>query len=198
MKTLKEIAQTVLERRQRMSPTVMQGDLTSVIGTDGLKEALNRRWLVPNYESGYLQVSNDGKCVAEMLEIAAMPEPGTPVDHLSESREVCTSHAFRNACTVMEAGCLSEIAAPGTGKPAPSFVQTPATSSPTSAPSSSSGGGAPLNVGEDVHVVENGKSYQGKVKSGEKGRYRISFGGSDRPQDRDYTEKEISRVQAAK
>lgn len=193
MKTLKEIAQIVLERRQRMNPTVMQGEMSAVLGEDGLQEALNRRWLVPNYESGYLQVANHGNVVEEMQEIAAMPDPAPEPDKLSESRTVCTQHAFRNAVT--EANVLSEIAAPGTGRPAPGFAQAPAPATPTSAPTAPAAGG-PIGVGEDVAVVENGKTYQGKVQSGENGRYRISFGGPERPQDRDYSEKEINRVQA--
>jgi hypothetical protein len=58
MKTTKEIAQIVLERRARMNPTVMQGEMQTVLGEEGLSEALNRRWLIADYESGYLQVSN--------------------------------------------------------------------------------------------------------------------------------------------
>jgi hypothetical protein len=69
-----------------MNPTVMQGEMNAVLGEDGLGEAIARRWLVPNYESGYLQVSPSGSIVEEMQAIAAMPDPTPAPDTLGESR----------------------------------------------------------------------------------------------------------------
>lgn len=197
MKTLKEIATIILERRQRMNPTVMQGEMTTVLGEDGLQEALNRRWLVPNYESGYLQVANHGSVVEDMQAIAAMPDPTPEPDKLGESRTICTQHAFRTARPLEEASVISEIAAPGTGRPAPGFVQSPAASTPTApaqAPQPGAPGAAPLNIGDDASVVENGKTYQGKVQASENGRFKISFGGPERPSRLDYAPNELSRV----
>jgi hypothetical protein len=204
MKTLKEIATVILERRQRMNPTVMQGEMTTVLGEDGLKEALDRRWLVPNYESGYLQVANHGSVVEEMQAIAAMPDPTPEPDTLGESRTVCQQHAIRNRADIMEASVLSEIAAPATGRPSPGFVQAAASSTPTTpqaaapaaaAGAAAAGGAVPASaVGEDVSVVQDGKTYQGKIASVNNGRYRLSFGGPERPADRDYAQNEISRV----
>jgi hypothetical protein len=210
MKTLKEIATTILERRQRMNPTVMQGEMNAVLGEDGLQEALNRRWLVPNYEDGYLHISPQGSVVEEMQAIAAMPDPTPAADTLGESRTICTQHAFRNAPSLMEASVLSEIAAPATGKGSPGFVQAPSMSTPTApaaaipaaAPNPAAGAppaAAPAPgtnaVGEDVSVVQDGKTYQGKVASVQNGRYRLSFGGPERPQDREYSAQELNRVQ---
>lgn len=192
MKTIKEIAQTILERRARMNPTVMQGEMLSVLGEDGLSEALSRRWLTPNFESGYLQVSNNESAVVEMQAIAAMPDPKPEPDQLGESRVASLLHATRSRAPITEASVLSEIAAPATGRPSPSFSapQTPA--SPTAAgpinPNS------PYNIGDDAVVVENGKTYQGKVSSNQGGRYKISFGGGEHPSAREYAANEISRV----
>lgn len=206
MKTLKEIATIILERRQRMNPTVMQGEMSTVLGEDGLREALNRRWLVPNYESGYLQVANHGSVVEDMEAIAALPDPAPEPDNLGESRSVCTQHAFRNAAPLSEASVLSEIAAPGTGRPSPGFVQAAAPATPTApvtpaapagAPAAApTGGGAQPSgaVGEDVSVVQDGRTYQGKIASVNNGRYRLSFGGPERPADREYGQNEINRV----
>lgn len=191
MKTLKEIAQIILERRARMNPTVMQGEMSTVLGEEGLSEALTRRWLIPNYDSGYLQVSNHEGATMEMQEIAALPDTAPEPDKLAESRSASMQHAFRRAPSLMEASLLSEIAAPGTGRPSPGFTSTAAPATPTSS--------APPNpqaaaVGDDVAVVENGKTFQGKVQSTEGGRFRISFGGGARPADRDYTDKEVKRI----
>jgi hypothetical protein len=210
MKTLKEIATTILERRQRMNPTVMQGEMNAVLGEDGLGEAIARRWLVPNYESGYLQVSPSGSVVEEMQAIAAMPDPTPAPDTLGESRALCQQHAIRGRCDIGEATFLSEIAAPATGRPSPGFVQAaapgtpttpaPAPAAPAAAPPPASPGGAAAGgnaVGEDVSVVQDGKTYQGKVASVNNGKYRLSFAGPARPQDREYGSNEINRVQPA-
>jgi hypothetical protein len=213
MKTLKEIATIILERRQRMNPTVMQGEMNAVLGEDGLGEAIARRWLVPNYDSGYLQVSPSGAIVEEMQTIAAMPDPTPAPDTLGESRVICQQHAIRGRANIMEATYLSEIAAPATGRPSPGFIQAAAPGTPTSSapipapapaaaapPPASPGGGAPAGgnaVGEDVSVVQDGKTYQGKVASVNNGRYRLSFAGPARPQDREYASNEINRVQQA-
>jgi hypothetical protein len=210
MKTLKEIATTILERRQRMNPTVMQGEMNAVLGEDGLQEALSRRWLVPNYEDGYLHISPHGSVVEEMQAIAAMPDPAPAADTLGESRNICQQHAIRGRADLMEASVLSEIAAPATGRPSPGFVQAAAPSTPTApaapapapaqaavpaagaAPAAAPGSNA---VGEDVSVVQDGKTYQGKVASVMNGKYRLSFGGPERPQDREYAAQELNRVQ---
>lgn len=211
MKTLKEIATIILERRQRMNPTVMQGEMNAVLGEDGLGEAIARRWLVPNYESGYLQISPSGSIVEEMQALAAMPDPAPVVDNLSESRNLCQQHAIRGRAEIGEATFLSEIAAPATGRPSPGFVQAAAPGTPTSPapapaspaaappPNSPSGAAAAANnaVGEDVAVVQGGKTYQGKVASVNNGKYRLSFAGPERPQDREYASNEINRVQPA-
>jgi hypothetical protein len=202
MKTLKEIATIILERRQRMNPTVMQGEMSTVLGEDGLQEALNRRWLVPNYESGYLQVANHGSVVEDMQAIAALPDPTPEADNLGESRNVCQQHAIRGRADIMEASVLSEIAAPATGRPSPGFVQASASSTPTApaapapaAPAPAAPGAVAGNaVGEDVSVVQDGKTYQGKIASVNNGRYKLSFAGPARPQDRDYAQNEINRV----
>jgi hypothetical protein len=214
MKTLKEIATTILERRQRMNPTVMQGEMNAVLGEDGLQEALNRRWLVPNYEDGYLHISPQGSAVEEMQAIAAMPDPTPAADTLGESRNICQQHAIRGRADILEASVLSEIAAPATGRPSPGFVQAAAPMTPTApaapppapaAPAAAAGpGAAPAPapgsnaVGEDVSVVQNGKTYQGKVASINNGKYRLSFGGPERPQDREYAANELNRVQAVR
>lgn len=197
MKTTKEIAQIVLERRARMNPTVMQGEMQTVLGDDGLSEAINRRWLIADYESGYLQVSNHDTAVNEMRELAAMPDPEPEPDRLGESRSVSVMHAARNAPSLMEANVLSEIAAPGTGRPSPGFSSAPAPATPTSAAPPANPNNANYGIGDDVAVVENGRTFQGKVQTSNGGKFKISFGGGERPADRDYAPTELRRVNPA-
>lgn len=196
MKTLKEIAQVVVERRQRPNPTVMQGEMIEALGSEGFATAIERRWLVPSYESGFLQVTNDMAIVEEFTTIAALPE-ATNTQQESAERKVVLEHAVRgrNAATMR----LDEIAAPGIGGPSPSFRMA-APSAPGVSPAAPTPAGRPgvRNVGDDVAVVENGKTFQGKVQRSENGKYRISFGGPERPaQDREYTDQELQAIQAA-
>jgi hypothetical protein len=197
MKTTKEIAQIVLERRARMNPTVMQGEMQTVLGEEGLSEALNRRWLIADYESGYLQVSNSEGAINEMREIAALPDPATEPDRLGESRTVSVMHAARNAPTLMEANVLSEIAAPATGGRSPGFVSAAPPATPTSAAPAGNPNDANYGIGDDVAVVENGRTFQGKVQMSNGGKFKVSFGGGERPADRDYAPAELRRVNPA-
>ena len=193
MKTLKEIAVAILERRQRPNPTIMQGEMIETLGPDGFGTAIERRWLVPSYESGFLQVTPDQTLVEEIIATAALPDPvPVPVED-SLSHGIVLEHAHRNRYEATLR--LDEIAAPATGKPAPSFRTTPAPS-PNAPPPATSAPGQPRAVGSDVAVVEGGKSFVGKVMKAENGRYKISFGGPERPaQDRDYEDSELQAVQ---
>ncbi len=182
MKTLKEIAKIILERRARMNPTVMQGEMLTVLGEEELCEALAKRWLIPDYDSGYLTVTNQDSAVMEMQEAAALPDAAPAPDTLKESRSVSMGHASRTI--------ISEIAAPGTGGPSPGFSAPPPPATPTSSappnPNSAS-------IGDDVTIVDNNKSYQAKVqKQQPNGKYRLSFG-NEKPGmvDRDYSADEL-------
>ena len=131
MKTI-EIAQSLLNRRNAMNPVVMQGEMINTLGHDGLQEALQRRWLVPDMSSGYLLVSQDMSKVLEMREAAeeskdcAKCKKSTkdcvcpkdddkedtsekwtkPWERPQESHNFVTRHAERN---------ISELLSPGTG-----------------------------------------------------------------------------------
>lgn len=190
MKSLKEIATIVLESRKHSS-AIMQGRMQEALGSDGYATALERRWLVPDRESGYLQVTNLESLVKDMQRESMVDAkaPEAPVDVMAACRAVAESHAYRT-----KGGYIQEIAAPGTGKPAP-VLQMSNTPSPLARPNTvGAATDAPTNVGDDVTVVENGEAYTGKVKSMANGRYRISFGGSTKPADRDYMDQEIKRV----
>lgn len=197
----KEIAQAILERRNRMNPVVMNGEMLATIGSDGMSEALQRRWLVPSTETGHLQVSTDMAVVEEMRTIAEMPTPETVP--IKES----ASHGFAVSHSVRERGQLTELMAPMTGhdNSAPFRPQTPA--APTSAPMGASvggtpggaaGGGAGPGIGDEVVVAENGKSYAGTVGAvGNDGKYKVTFGNERPPMNRDYGTNEMKVTKKA-
>jgi hypothetical protein len=64
--TLPDIALAILERRNRLSPIIIQGELQAAIGTEAFQEALDRRWIIPDSNTGHLHVSNLNRMVLEM------------------------------------------------------------------------------------------------------------------------------------
>lgn len=257
MKTA-DIAKVVLERRSRMSPIVFQGEMLEKLGSEGLSEALQRRWLVPNEDSGYLQVTNEEALVLDMQAQARLQEdcdePGCPEDEKEEESEEKSaeteggveesSHlkqyqfkkkgagdakkeedaddddtsklekdekkraqgehdrAKADAC---DDGPLDEsLDTPlrraiaghanrviGEEMYGGSVMGASTASNRTSTPTSSASP-KPRDVGADVTVVENGKTYQGKVEAKtQDGRYKVSFGGERPAQEREYTDIEL-------
>lgn len=171
----------------------MQGEMLGILGEEGMSEAINRRWLVPSYDTGYLQVTGDLGVVEQMKEIAQMPD-AVIQDSVLESSRFVIQHARRS---LTEAHVISEIAAPATGAPAPTMrVSTPA-ASPAAAPNPADD--ALSDVGDDVAVVENGKTFQGKIQSkGPTGRYKISFGAERPGMDREYEPTDFKRITVAR
>lgn len=180
MKTTQEIAQVLLDRRNRMNPIIMSGEMLAALESEGMQEALQRRWLRPDADTGHLQVSTDMAVVEEMRAVAATPAPA-PEASVRES----ASHGFAMAHAQRS---IDELLAPGTGhdnsapfKPNP--PPTPASTAPqTSAP----------GIGDQVMVAQEGKTYQGTVGSiGQDGKYKVTFGNEKPPMARDYAANEL-------
>lgn len=179
---LPEIAKALLERRNRLSHVILPGEIRGAIGGDGLAEALAQRWLVPDTDNGCLCVTNDLKVIAEMRIMSDMsPDAFKPQElPVAHSHDMSVAHSKR----------LHEIAAPGTGKPAPglSSVGQPAQAPAAPAqPVPAARGGVPApnaaapNVGDPVVVAENGRQFTGTIQSvGPDGRFTLSFG-NERP-----------------
>lgn len=184
-----QIAQFMIERRSRSMPIVTSGEVLGAIGSDGLQEALTRRWIVPSPETGLLQVNTDLARVSEMVTAAGITE-SVPQIVENASTAFATSHAHRP---------LMEIAAPGTGKPAPTLSNATTASTPTAPTAPTAPTSAPrtpssdLNIGADVTIAEEGKTYTGKVAGRTAdGRYRVSFGAAGKPPvNREYTPDEM-------
>jgi hypothetical protein len=177
-----EIANALWTRRQQ-NPIVMQGELQAQLGGEGFAEAVANRWVVPDYDTGGLTVTLNA-AQAQSLEAAAKATH----ESVSESHDLALRHSGRT---------LMEINAPGLGPnsggaamprpPAPATPTTPITQQ-TKRP----------QIGDDVMVAEQGKSFTGKVQTMKPdGRYVLSFGNTKPPMDRDYGPDELRMVAAA-
>lgn len=187
-----EIAQKLLHRRNAMNPIILPGEMLSTLGADAMQEALQRRWIVANPDTGMLQIAPDMSKVEEMQESSkeAPPETSTPEPQ-------CESHAFSVRHAARHPNFLHELLSPATGHD-PSQMQPPqATSAPTTPVAATAGSPAHKpGVGDSVLIAQEGRTYTGTVGAVQGGRYRVTFGGADRPkQERDYAENEIKLVQ---
>lgn len=216
MKTA-DIAKTIIERRMRMSPIVYQAEMLEALGSDGLKEALDRRWLIPNYESGYLQITNDESLVASMHQAVTeneneKDEEGKEDSDMEKKERTRAQgehdRAKADACDdgPMEESALRTAIANhanrriGEDMYGGSFMGAPASTAKPSATPPSAPAGTPArngrDVGSDVTVVENGHTFQGKVSAKtDDGKYKVSFSGQRPAQERDYEETELGATQ---
>lgn len=195
-----EIAQKLLQRRNAMNPVVMPGEMIGTLGSEAMQEALQRRWLVPNQDTGLLQVSSEMAKVIEMRECAEKCEKCgckececKPAEAKMESHDFSVAHASRHP------NFLHELLSPATGHDpqagsAPAAIPPPAApAAPTQVPASS--GMHKPGVGDSVVVAEDGKVYTGTVGSMQGGRYKVTFGGTDKPKtNRDYADNEVKLV----
>lgn len=178
-----KIAQFMVERRSRAVPVVTTGEVLSDIGSEGLQEALTRRWLVVSPDMGLLQINTDMARVQEMVEAAGTPDKVVPTNEC-ESTGYSVAHALGHTQRINE-GWLHEIGAPGTGKPGPTMgapTPTAPIAPPAPRPSGAIEQSAEPTVGADVTVVEDGKTYTGKVAArSPRGQYKLSFDANNRP-----------------
>jgi hypothetical protein len=190
----KEIAQTILDRRNRMNPVVMNGEMIAALGSDGMSEALQRRWLVPNVETGHLQVSTDMQVVEELRTIADAPAPEAESVQEGATHNMALDHAHR------ERGMLTELMAPMTGhdNSAPFRPKAPASPAAPSSTAPQAGGVGGPGVGDEVIVAEAGRTYTGTVGAvGTDGKFKVSFGNEKPPVNRDYGTNELKITKKA-
>lgn len=188
-----EIAKVLLDRRS-LNPVVMQGELSAKLGSDGMAEALRLRWVQPDYDTGHLQITNHQSTVNELRKLAQeSADSGPGRIPATGSHDAAVSHSNRR---------LNEIAAPATGKPAPSMTAEQPPAQATSTPPAPPVPGAPKDgqpsIGDNVMVAEDGKTYQGKVQSLKpNGSYVVSFGNEKPVRPRDYKQDEVRLMQKA-
>jgi hypothetical protein len=177
---------------------MVPGAITAEIGSEAVQDALNRGWVRPDAETGFLCLTDQHSQLIEMRELAGHPEPAdkkVKETVESASRSFVMNHSVRNVTEAFGVGLASGtsgIGAPGSGQTrgvAPALTPTsPQANKP----------GQDYIVGEDVMIADEGKSYQAKVQSkNPDGTYKLSFG-PNRPtkQDRMFRREEMQRIQA--
>jgi hypothetical protein len=196
-KTQPEIAKAILERRNRMTHVVLRGDIDAAIGPDGLREALQNRWLVVDQDEGCLCVTNDLGKLAEMRKLAEMkPEQWSPEPlKVAENHDLALLHTRR-------AHPIHEIAAPMTGGSSPGLSTVGQPQQPQQ-PQPPQGGQPPnqpqFGVGSSVMVARQGLSASGVIeKLNPDGRYQVGFApGQPKPSgDNIFSKDELSLVPA--
>lgn len=68
--TLPQIAAVLMDRRNKMNPIVMIGEMQQALGEEGFSEALSRRWLVADHFTGHLQITDSQAAVEEIRALA--------------------------------------------------------------------------------------------------------------------------------
>ena len=184
-------ARKLQERRYRASPVVTTGELINLIGNDGLQEALNRRWIVPDQDTGFLTLNFNGGKLVE-LESACRCQCGKTDCACPEVNEGAASTVMPMREAFAGFGLPMPSSTPTNPPAAVSVPRTPATPTAPAAP-----GQASPQIGDDAVVTEDGKTFTGKVASvSQDGRYRMSFGGTKPNMDRDYGPNELRTLQA--
>jgi hypothetical protein len=178
MKTLKEIALAILERRRHASNVVLPNEMQEKIGAEGYQEALRLGWLTPVIETGDLAVTMIQSKVDEMMAVAESPdEPLTP-EPIKES--VGRQFIPRAQDRVFESYNTT----------APSISNVPQMRPQAGQEDMH------REVGDSVVVTHEGKTFTGKVAAvGPDGKLKISFGAASRPSvERDYDANETKRL----
>lgn len=176
------VARKLHERRFRPNPVMTTGELLNLIGSDGMQEALNLRWLVPDPDTGYLTLNLHGGKLLE-LESACRCESCGKTDcdcgPKGESGEMSTM-------PMREAFAAFGVTRPGgvgsSQQPSPMTPQPPRTpTSPVATPPRT------YRPGDPVMVEQENTMYQGEVAGVEPdGRIRVRWRGARPPEDRPY------------
>ena len=66
-----EVAHKILNRRNSVSPIIMIGELQESLGQAGYELAMNNGWVVPNYDSGELSVTESQEKLEQLRKLAA-------------------------------------------------------------------------------------------------------------------------------
>lgn len=159
MKT-QEIARHLLNR-QNAGPLVFPGEIVAAIGSDAMQEALSRRWLIPEQDSGLLSINTNAAMVEDMRSIAQECPECHKADCVcaaavpaNESHGMAYGHALRRGGV----NSLDELLAPATGHDSNSpMLKTPVPPTPATPPrpAASVAGGKPIGVAT--------KTPQGKI-----------------------------------
>jgi hypothetical protein len=201
--TEQQLAAKILQYR-RSSSLIVPGTLRADIGPDAMKEALDKRWLEADTDTGFLKLS-DNMGTIQKLQALADSQCETCKCCPCECCEKCGKHpcactkqenmAWRTLTTAHTTRHLHEYTVPpgygsGQGERGAGTTVQPQTSTAaiSRAPEPA--------IGEDVVIADEGKSYQGKIASkNNDGTFKLSFGPNRPVKDRFYRKEEFQRVQ---
>ena len=185
------VARKLHERRYRSSPVMSTGELLNLVGSEGIHEALQNRWLVADTETGFLQLNTDGGKLQELEQACRCRKCSATacacVETVAES--LSTAMPMREAFAGFGLTSPRSYSDTGAGGVTP-MVTTPRSAAPTDAPKAAS---QSSRTGDDVVVRDKDRDYVGKVASiGQDGRMRIRFDDNDKPEmDREYNSNEV-------
>ena len=202
--TDKQLASKILQYRGASS-LIIPGTLFADIGPDAMKEALDRRWVEADLDTGYLKLSSNQGKIEEMQTLAegkcdtCQCEPCECCEKCGKhpcTCEKCESLGARALATAHTARRLNEYTTPpgyasgqgerGAGTSIQPQINTAAATSRAPEPL----------IGEDVIIADEGKSYQAKVAAqNNDGTFKLSFGPNRPVKDRFYRKEEFQRVQ---
>ena len=189
-------ARKLHERRFRANTMVTTGELVNLIGSEGIQEALQNRWIVPDMDTGFLSLNTNGGKMQELENACVCPscqglscECKPVFESISESMPSHMRESF--AGPGLTSPSKTSSASPMSG-PSPSFPR-PQPASPTTPVENST-----PQIGDSVVIADQGKDYTGRVASvGQDGRYKLSFGATKPGMDRDYNPNELRKVSDA-
>jgi hypothetical protein len=169
-----EIAHKILNRQNATSPVILMGEMQHVLGTEGYELALERRWIVPSWDSGELTVSDRPGVLDEMRQLASSVKTA-PV------AEAKTTNLYR----LFSSNQNQKV-----------ILQTPEGLIEALAVGGENDKGA--EIGDEVVVAEEGKPFTAVVQSkNEDGTYVLSFGQEKPRAVRPYAKEELRRTAAA-
>jgi hypothetical protein len=177
------VARKLHERRYRPNPVMTTGELLSMIGSDGMQEAIEKRWITPDETTGFMMINHNGGKLLE-LEAACRCHCG---------KTDCACEAVKETAKLSTMPVREAFAGFGLPTPAPTGGQAPQTMAPMMPrPSSTPTSQAPAQnaqpkSGDTVKVTDEGKEFEGQVSGFEPdGRIRLRWGGARPVHDRPY------------
>lgn len=180
------VARKLHERRYRPNPVMTTGELLTMIGSDGMQEAIDKRWIVPDETTGFMMINHNGGKLLE-LEAACVCHCGK-TDCACQPQQVESIPLTSYTVRLVESFAGFGLPAPApTGGEAPQRI-APAMPRPSASPTSQPPPqGTQPRSGDMVKVTDEGKEFEGEVSGFEPdGRIRLRWKGQRPIHDRPY------------
>lgn len=180
------VARKLHERRFRPNPVMTTGELLNLIGSEGMQEALDRRWLVPDQDTGFLTLNLHGGKLIELESACrcACGKTDCSCEQMGESKPSSTM-PMREAFSgfgVGRPGSPTSSVGGGVTQPAPMMRVPDPTPTEQVPPSPKQ-----YRIGDPAMVEQDNVTYQGEISGFEPdGRVRLRWRGQRPPNERAY------------